>query len=198
MQEWNEIIQICTHIHTYSILMCMTFDCVCAESIQTMLNFSPLFPNLVCFATESHRSFFTIKIEHEIVPKLHFSGHQKGQCMLDVKKKKKKATENSCFWWANSIWTLRSTFVPLLSGRVQHQRSGYHHHQDLPALRQTEGPDWQHQEVLPHCHYSDSRRQWASAASQGASHWALHHAVWKGKIFCVCVCVCACCHKVLL
>lgn len=77
--------------------MCMTFDCVCAESIKTMLNLSPLFPNLVCFATESHRSFFTIKIEHETVPKLHFSGHQKGQCMLDVKKKKKRQLKTLAF-----------------------------------------------------------------------------------------------------
>lgn len=39
--------------------------------------FHPKTADTVCFATESHRSFFTIKIEHETVPKLHFSGHQK-------------------------------------------------------------------------------------------------------------------------
>lgn len=71
---------------------------------------------------------------------------------------------------------------PFVSGRIQPQRSGHHRHQDLPTLRQTERPDWQHQEVLPQRHYSDRRRQWASSASQGASHWALHHAIWKGKV----------------
>lgn len=61
-----------------------TFDCVCLRKKLKRNNISHLSLNLVCFATKSHQAFFTIKIGHAAVPKLHFSGHQRGQCMLGV------------------------------------------------------------------------------------------------------------------
>lgn len=88
--KWNN-----SDLHSHSHLLNPNVHdfwlCAC---IKTMLNLSPLFPDLVYFATESHLSFFTIKIEHETVPKLYFSGHQKGQCMLDVKKTTTKKKGN--------------------------------------------------------------------------------------------------------